>query len=79
MADFLRVTVQDRVGWIEYDRPPVNAFHWEMLREVPEALEEHLADPAVRVVVFGSALDAHFSVGADLRVLADMDDEGMHR
>ena len=79
MADFLRVTVHDRVGWIEYDRPPVNAFHWEMLREVPEALEHHLADPAVRVVVFGSALDAHFSVGADLQVLSDMDHVGMRR
>ncbi len=79
MADFLRVAVHGRVGWIEYDRPPVNAFHWEMLREVPEALEEHLADPAVRVVVFGSALEAHFSVGADLRVFAAMDDEAMGR
>jgi enoyl-CoA hydratase/carnithine racemase len=79
MADFLRVAVRDRVGWIEYDRPPVNAFHWEMLREVPEALAAHLADPAVRVVVFGSALEAHFSVGADLRVLAGTDDEGMRR
>ena len=29
--------------------------------------------------VFGSALDAHFSVGADLRFVADMHDEGMHR
>ncbi|MGY1609980.1 hypothetical protein [Geodermatophilus sp. SYSU D00700] len=28
MADLLRVTVQDRVGWIEYDRPPVDACHW---------------------------------------------------
>ncbi len=79
MADFLRVTVHDRVGWIEYDRPPVNAFHWEMLREVPEALQRHLTDPAVRVVVFASALDAHFSVGADLRVFSDMDDEDMRR
>src|SRR4051794_28998054 len=24
MADFLRVTVHDGVGWVEYDRPPVN-------------------------------------------------------
>ena len=79
MADFLRVEVHDRVGWIEYDRPPVNAFHWEMLREVPEALEHHLADPAVRVVVFGSALDAHFSAGADLQVFSDVDHEGMRR
>src|SRR3712207_6864791 len=79
MADFLRVTVHDRVGWIEYERPPVNAFHWEMLREVPEALERHLADPAVRVVVIGSALDTHFSVGADLGVLAAMDDGDVRR
>jgi len=79
MTDFLRVAVHDRVGWIEYDRPPVNAFHWEMLQEVPEALERHLGDPAVRVEVFGSSLDAHFSVGADLRIFSDMDDEGMHR
>ncbi len=79
MADFLRVPVRDRVGWIEYDRPPVNAFHWEMLQEVPEALERHLGDPAVRVVVFASALDAHFSVGADLRVLFDMGEEDVHR
>jgi Enoyl-CoA hydratase/isomerase len=67
------------VGWIEHDRPPVNAFNWEMLREVPEALDRHLGDPAVRVVVFGSALDAHFSVGADLRVFSDMDAKGMRR
>ncbi|NYJ08235.1 enoyl-CoA hydratase/isomerase family protein [Petropleomorpha daqingensis] len=67
------------MGWIEYDRPPVNAFHWEMLREVPEALEQHLADPAVRVVVFASALDAHFSVGADLGVFLDMDADDMRR
>jgi enoyl-CoA hydratase/carnithine racemase len=79
MTDFLRVTVHDRVGWIEFDRPPVNAFHWEMLREVPDALQRHLTDPAVRVVVFASALDAHFSVGADLRVFSDMDDDGMRR
>jgi enoyl-CoA hydratase/carnithine racemase len=79
MADFVRTTVRDRVGWIEYDRPPVNAFHWEMLREVPVALETHLADPAVRVVVFGSALDNHFSVGADLGVFRDLDEEGMRR
>jgi enoyl-CoA hydratase/carnithine racemase len=72
MHDFLRVTVQDQVGWIEYDRAPVNAFNWEMLREVPQALERLLADPAVRVVVFGSALGKYFSTGADLRVFQAM-------
>ncbi len=39
MADFLRVTEHDRVGWIDYHRPPVDALHWEMLREVLEGSE----------------------------------------
>jgi hypothetical protein len=30
---YLKVRTEDRVGWIEYNRPPVNAFNWEMLRE----------------------------------------------
>jgi enoyl-CoA hydratase/carnithine racemase len=74
MHDFLRVTVQNQVGWIEYNRPPVNAFNWEMLREVPQALERLLADPAIRVVVFGSALERYFSTGADLRVFQAMNE-----
>jgi Enoyl-CoA hydratase/isomerase len=38
-----------------------------------------LADLAVGVVVFGSALDAHCGGGADLRVFADMDGGGLRR
>jgi enoyl-CoA hydratase/carnithine racemase len=79
MHDFLRVTVQNRVGWIDYDRPPVNAFHWEMLREVPQALESLVVDPDVRVVVFGSTLEKYFSTGADLRVFEAMTEDDMGR
>ena len=74
MHDSLRVTVQNQVGWIEYNRAPVNAFNWEMLREVPRALERLLADSAVRVVIFGSALEKYFSTGADLRVFQAMNE-----
>jgi enoyl-CoA hydratase/carnithine racemase len=76
MDEFIRVTVQDRVGWLEYNRPPVNAFHREMLEEVPRALEHLLADPAVRVIVVGSALEQYFSAGADLNVLRSLDEVG---
>jgi enoyl-CoA hydratase/carnithine racemase len=79
MHDFLRVTVQNQVAWIEYNRPPVNAFNWEMLREVPQALERLLADPAIRVVVFGSALERYFSTGADLRVFQAMNEADIQR
>ncbi len=65
---YLRVRIEDRVGWIEYNHPPLNAFNWEMLREVPAALEALLDNAQVRVIVFASAIEKYFSVGADLKV-----------
>ncbi len=74
---FLKVRVDDRVGWLEYHRPPVNAFNWEMLREVPCALGAFLDDPGARVVVFASALEKYFTAGADIRVMQAMDPAAM--
>jgi len=65
---FLKVRTKDRVGWIEYNRPPINAFNWEMLHEVPAALEALLKNPNVRVIVFASAIEKYFSTGAEIRV-----------
>jgi predicted lipoprotein len=31
-AVFVRTAVRDSIGWIEFDRPPVNAFDWTMVR-----------------------------------------------
>ncbi len=70
--EFLKIRVEESVGWIEYHRPPVNAIDWGMLREIPAALEDFLRDPAIRVVVIASALPGFFSTGADLRVLSAM-------
>ena len=60
---YLNLRIENRVGWIEYNRPPINAFNWEMLREVPAALEEMLQDQKVGVVVFASAIEKYFSTG----------------
>ncbi len=70
--EHLKTHVEDRVGWLEYSRPPVNAIDWKMLREIPVALEALLQDRDVRVVVIASALEKFFSTGADLRVLSAM-------
>lgn len=75
--DFLNLRTADRVGWIEYDRPPVNAVNWEMLEEIPRALDACLDDPEVRVVVFASALERFFSVGADLTLFDGLGRDGM--
>jgi enoyl-CoA hydratase/carnithine racemase len=71
--EFVRVRTEDRVGWLEYNRPPVNAINWEMLREISRALQSLLDDARVRVIVIASALERYFSTGADLRVLQAMD------
>ena len=70
--EFIKTSVEDRVGWLEYRRPPVNAIDWTMLRETGAALQSLLQDPGVRVVVIASALEKFFSTGADLRVLQAM-------
>jgi enoyl-CoA hydratase/carnithine racemase len=75
--EFLKTSVEDRVAWLEYRRPPFNAIDWTMLREIPVALDELLRDAGVRVIVIASALDKFFSTGADLRVLAAMRPEEM--
>jgi enoyl-CoA hydratase/carnithine racemase len=77
--EFLKVDVVERVGWLEYRRPPVNAFDWTMLREIPAALQAFLDDRDVRVVVIASALEKFFSTGADLKVLQAMKPEDMRK
>jgi enoyl-CoA hydratase len=70
--EHLKVHQSGGVGWLEYRRPPRNAFNWEMLRELPSALDELLDADDVRVVVFASALENHFSPGADLATFQTM-------
>jgi enoyl-CoA hydratase len=74
---FLSVHVEDRVGWLEFNRPPINAFNREMVDEVGGALDALLGDRGVRVVVFASALERMFSAGAELQGFRDMTPEGM--
>ena len=77
--DFENITVhvENQVGWLEYNRPPVNAVHWEMLREMPQAIQSLLEDDDVRVIAIASALEKYFSTGADLQVFAEIDVKGM--
>ena len=75
--DSLEAHVEERVGWLEYNHSPMNAFNLEMLRELDRGVEALLGDPGVRVLVIASALEKFFSVGADLRVFQTMGPEEM--
>lgn len=73
----IRASVVNHVGWVDYNRPPVNAFHHDMLAEVTIALDLFAKADDVRVVVLGTALPAYFSAGADLAQFVAIGREGM--
>ena len=74
---FIHSTVDRHVGWLEFNRPPVNAFTREMVDETHDAIVAALGDPAVRVLVLASAIPRYFSAGADLHVFKDIGQDGM--
>jgi enoyl-CoA hydratase/carnithine racemase len=76
---FIQSTVDRHVGWLEFNRPPVNAFTREMVDETHDAIVAALGDPAVRVLVLASAIPRYFSAGADLHVFKDIGQVGMRR
>jgi enoyl-CoA hydratase len=70
--EHLNVHHAEGIGWLEYNRAPRNAFHWQMLREVPDALAALLDAREVRVIVVASAIERYFSTGADLATFQGM-------
>lgn len=76
---FVRRSLVHQVGWLEFNRPPVNAFTREMVDETHDTLAAALADPEVRVLVLASAIPRYFSAGADLHVFKSIGQDGMRR
>ena len=74
---FIRTSTVRHVGWLDFNRPPVNAFTREMVDETHDGIAAALGDPDVRVLVLASAIDGYFSAGADLHVFKGMKAEGM--
>ena len=64
--DSIQIEITDHVGWLRFNRPPVNAFSWEMLAETRAAYDALEAHPDVRIIVFGTAIETHMSAGADM-------------
>ena len=76
---FLRFSTDVHVGWLEFNRPPVNAFTREMVDETHAVLAAALADPNVRVLVLASAVPRYFSAGADLHAFKGIGQGGMRQ
>ena len=44
-TEFVHVSVHNGVGWLEFDRPPVNAFTRDMVDQAHDAIAAALAAP----------------------------------
>ncbi|HET9143088.1 enoyl-CoA hydratase/isomerase family protein [Actinophytocola sp.] len=71
MGEFVRLEVEDGVGTIRLDRPPMNALNKQVQEEIRAAAREAADRADVRaVIVYGG--QKVFAAGADIKEMADM-------
>ncbi len=69
--DFVRLEVEDGIGTLRLDRPPMNALNAQVQEEIRAAANEAADRPDVRaVVVYGG--EKVFAAGADIKEMAAM-------
>ena len=67
------LSIEEGIGIISLNRAPANAYDWQMLRELGQAIQQVRDDASVRVAVVRSALPKFFCSGADISTLKDSD------
>lgn len=76
MTSEVAVSLEAGIGRLVLDRPSLrNALSAEFARQIATAASALDADPRVRVVVLSSSSPEYFSVGADLKERARLDDD----
>ena len=71
MPEFVRLEVNDGVGTIRLDRPPMNAINEQLSDELGEAAREAARRDDVRAVVLTGGGKV-FAAGADVKMMAGM-------
>ncbi len=69
----IRLESRQAVAELILDKAPNNAVDQELLRELAVQLESLASQPDLRVLLLRSGLERHFSVGADLGAMAQVD------
>ncbi len=70
-GEFVRLEIDEGIGTIRLDRPPMNALNVVMQEQIRAAANDAAQSPAVSaVVVYGG--EKVFAAGADVKQMADM-------
>lgn len=72
MGEFVRLEVEDGIGTIRLDRPPMNAINEDLTRDLLDAAQEAgRRDDVGAVVLYGG--EKVFAAGADIKMMSTMD------
>jgi enoyl-CoA hydratase/carnithine racemase len=72
MAEFVRLEIEDNIGTIRLDRPPVNALNDQLTAELADVARSAAASDEVRaVIIYGG--EKCFAAGADISEMAEAD------
>src|SRR5688572_17116635 len=71
MGDLVRLDVDDGVGVIRLDRPPMNAINEELTSDLSSAAAEAAGREDVGAVVIWGG-EKVFAAGADVKMMSDM-------
>ena len=76
MGEFVRLEVEDGVGTIRLDRPPMNAINDQLTQDLQEvAVEATMNDDVRACVIWGG--EKVFAAGADIKQMADASSHSM--
>src|SRR5437016_14427104 len=72
MADgkMIEYRVDNGIGVLEINRPPVNSYTTELLKELDAAILEVRFDDNVHAIVLTGKIEKFFSAGADINMLS---------
>ncbi len=71
----VKVSVEDRVGVLTINHPPVNALNTQTVKDLDAAFDELTANPDVKVIIITGAGQLAFVAGADITELAQLKDK----
>jgi enoyl-CoA hydratase len=72
---YIRTEIGDNIAVLTVDHPPVNSFNMQVLNELDEAIDELLADDAVKAIVITGGGTNAFIAGADIPEIKEMLDK----
>ncbi|MBI3252208.1 MAG: enoyl-CoA hydratase/isomerase family protein [Candidatus Omnitrophica bacterium] len=69
---FLNLSIEEGIGFVKINRPPVNALGRGFLDELDRLIDEAAADKRIKVLIFASAIPNVFIAGVDLKEMAEL-------